>query len=215
MSTPLAAGPRALVVGAVALAAAATYPAFPRTPTPGYVLGTENALPSTKRQFTVPGLPGAELVTLFLVLNKSTLAEDLRMAFSILSQGQGGGTWVGYTGRSYSYNLGITYNTYVDGFVHIANKLVLDGEQTVLLTVKLARAGATFYLNGVLQTSVPVRNPQQRLPWSDQVVLGGEATSAYDWQGLISACYLYLGDLNDDDRTRTEAYLRAKYPAVG
>jgi len=215
MSTRLAAGPRALRAGTVALAAAATYPAFGRTPAPGYVLGTELALASTKRQFTIPGLSASELVTVFLVLNKSTLAEDLRMAFSILSQGQASGTWVGYTGRSYSYFLGITYNTYVDGFVHIADNTVLDGEQTVLLTVKMGRAGATFYLNGVLQTSVPVRNSQQRLPWSDQLMLGGEAGSAYDWQGLISACYLYLGDLNDDDRRRTEAYLRAKYPAVG
>jgi hypothetical protein len=202
------------MVGAVALAAATTYPAFGRTPAPGYALALETPLPSTKRQFTVPGLPGVEVVTLFLVLNKSTLTEDLRMAFSILTDGNFTRTWVGYTGRSYSDFLGITYNTFVDGFVHIADNKVLDGEKTVLLTVKMAQAGATFYLNGVLQSAVSVRNSQQRLPWSDQVVVGGETGSTYDWQGLISACYLYLGELNDDDRTRTEAYLRLRFPQV-
>jgi len=214
MSTRLASGPTALLAGSVALAASASYPAFGRTPAPGFVLGFETPLPSTKQQFTIPGLPAAEIVTVFLVLNKSTLAEDLRMAFSILTDGNFTRTWVGYTGRSYSDFLGITYNTYVDGFVHVADNQVLDGEKTVLLTVRMGRAGATFYLKGVLQQSASVRNAQQRLPWSDQVVVGGETGSTYDWQGLISACYLYLGDLNDDDRNRTEGYLLAQYPAI-
>jgi hypothetical protein len=214
MSTRLAGGPRALLAGSVALAASPSYPAFGRTPTPGYVLATETPLPSTKRQFTIAGLPAAEVVTVFMVLNKSTLAEDLRMAFSIISQDSYTRTWVGYTGRSYSDFLGVTYNTYVDGFVHIADNQVLDGERTVLLTAKMGRNGVSFYLDGTLQEAVSLRNAQQRLPWSDQVVVGGETGSTYDWQGLISACYVYLGDLTDADRTRTEGYLRAKYPAI-
>lgn len=189
-------------------------PVGPAAPAPGYQFFTETALVSSKQQLQLPGLASQEVVTVFLVLNKATLTEDLRMAFSILTAGNFTRTWVGYTGRSYTYNLGITYNTFVDGFVHLASTTLLDNEKTILLTAEMGRNGVTFYLNGVLQESISFRNAQARLEWSDEVILGGETNPAYDWQGIIYACYLYFGVLSEAEREATEMYLRTRFPSV-
>ena len=186
----------------------------PAAPAPLPAWFTETPLVSSKRQVSVPGLSGQELVTVFIVLNKARLVEDLRMAFSILTANSYTRTWVGFTGTSYSYDLGVTYNTFIDGFVHIVDTSVLDNEQTILLSAVLGRAGVTFYLNGVLVEIKSIRNAQLRLEWSDEFVVGGETNQAYDWQGIIYAFYLYFGELSEADRKQTEAYLRARFPQV-
>jgi hypothetical protein len=81
--------------------------------------------------------------------------------------------------------------------------------------VELGHAGAVFYLNGVKQTRLSVRNAQTRLPWSDEVVIGVETDNpAYDFQGLIADGFVYPSQLPMVDRLQTESYLRTQYPKV-
>jgi hypothetical protein len=148
-------------------------------------------------------------------VQKQAAIEDLRMLCAILTAGDSTRTWAGYTGRAYYYNGGVTVNTYQPTFLSLQNATVLDNERTVLLTIKFYHGGARFYLNGALMDSVGYGGALGDRPWSDQFMVGGEPSGpGFDWQGLISACYLYLSDLNDTDRTRTEGYLLAKYPAI-
>jgi hypothetical protein len=215
MSTRLASSTRRLLAGRLGLAAAASYPAFGRTPAPGAALALETPLNSAKQQFTIPDLPAATVATVFLVVNKVPAAEDLRMLCAILTAGDSTRTWAGYTGRDYYFNGGVTVNTYRAGFVSMQDATVFDNGRTILLTIKFTKGGAFFYLNGVLQVAVASGDALGDRPWSDQFMVGGEPSgSGFDWQGLISACYLYLSDLGDNDRARTEGYLLAKYPAI-
>jgi len=184
-------------------------------PAPGAVLRIQPLL-SSKRRYRLPGLSACEVITVFMVLNKAPSAEGLHMLFSILTAGSGSRTWFGYTGRSYTHWLGLTYNTYVDGFLYAdQTQTVLDDEKQILLTVELGHAGAVFYLNGVKQTMLSVRNAQTRLPWSDEIVVGGETDNpGYDWLGLIADGFVYPSQLPIVDRLQTESYLRTLYPKV-
>lgn len=215
-TTLLRASANLLLSGGTLRTAASSYPAYSVQPTPGYALGRETPLASAKVLYTLPGMSATTVATLFLVVNKASAIEDLRMMCSIITAPDDGTrTWLGYTGRGYYYNGGVTVNTYQASFLSMENPAVLDNERTVLLTARFGANGLFFYLNGVLQQSVAYNGGPLPRPWSDQFMLGGEPSSAtYDWQGLISACYVYLSDLSDVDRARTERYLLASYPAI-
>ena len=214
MSTILTGGGPLLWAGG-ALLTAAPRRAFGLSPTPGYALARETPLASAKQLYNLPGLSNTTVATVFLVVNKATAIEDLRMICAILTQGDDTRTWVGYTGRGYYYNGGVTVNTYTAAFASIKDPTVLDNERTVLLTVKFGGTGLMFYLKGVLQEIVTYNGGPPPRPWSDYFMLGGEPSGpGYDWQGLISACYLYFTALGDADRARTEQYLMSIYPAI-
>jgi hypothetical protein len=215
MSTRLASGPTALLAGSLALLASATYPVLTRSLTPGYALAREKPLASAKQIYNLPGLSTTDCATVFLVLNKTPAAEDLRMMCSIVTAGDTTRTWAGYTGRNYMYHGGVTANTYNAPFVNMVDKTVLDNERTILLTIKFFHGRVVFYLNGVLVATESTGDLGNRV-WTNDFMLGGEPStdSPYTWQGLISACYLYLSDLSDADRSRTEGYLLGKYPAI-
>jgi|GEM_PF-6340980 len=208
------AGANLLTSGGVLLGASPSYSAYGLAPTPGYTLARETPLASAKQLYTLPGLSTASVATVFVVVSKVPSIEDLRMMCSIITAGDGTRTWAGYTGKNYMYNGGVTANTYNPGFVNVVDKTVLDNGRTLLLTIKFAHGGVVFYLNGQL-AAIESSGELGNRPWSDDFMLGGEpSSSTYDWQGLISACYVYLTDLSDVDRTRTESYLLASYPAI-
>jgi hypothetical protein len=212
MATNLAAGGAALLASGLLLTAEPRR-AFGRTPAPGAVLRMDTPLVQARRPFEVPGLSGAQQFTLVLVADKLPAAEDLYMLAAILTQGQGSRTWAGYTGRNYSVNAGLTYNTYVDGFVGAEDKTIFDGGRQRLLTIEFQRAGVKFYAGGQLLATIPYRNSQQALAWSDTIYLGGEPDNAgYTWPGTIYVAYGYLGLPSAVDQARTEAFELELYP---
>ena len=142
------------------------------------------------------------------------------MLAAILTQGDSTRTWAGYTGRNYPVNAGLTFNTYIDGFVGASTAddpmmpdlTAFDNGRKRLLSVKLGHAGANFYLGGQLRASISYRNAQVSRPWSTTVYVGGEPDNAgFTWPGTIHALEGYLG-YSDTDRIRTEQYLLELHP---
>lgn len=189
-------------------------------PEPNAALVLESQAPLPKSVHDVPGLAATPVATLYTVFNKLRSAEAQHVLASIATTD---GVYVSllYAGRS-DNNFGFGLNTYTNAGNALPGN-PLDEQHTVLVRSKLYNPGPgggpdkpfAMWLNGAPQV-LRLNGIQQSHPWGNTFVLGGflPGGPALDWQGEKYAARLYLADHTESQAQRTEAYLRAQYPAI-
>jgi hypothetical protein len=191
------------------------------TPTTGWTYRSEANLlmPGNRQLVTVPGLATCSLVTVFLVFNKATTAEDIHMLASFPTT-DGQEVDLIYAGRTYAGGYyGFGYNAYADGFITTDPLSYLDNGATRLVRATIANSTVGGY--GAWYNSVPQQvfgRAGGQLParaFTGQMTLGGDSLgSGLHWPGRVLACYVYPTALSEADAQQTEAYLRAKYTDI-
>lgn len=194
------------VVGGLAQVRADSYPALL---TAAYTLPAPLLSTDASPVVTIPGMSGANVVTVCLKATKPNAAQSLYMLCGIeeVTGGSNAYTDLCFAGTSYG-SAGLAQNTYSSGFTGGGGTTLFDGGATVQITAKFFKSAQTtsfeLYVGGSAVAIGSFSGQVNRI-FSNRLFIGN--TIGYRWPGDIPALKVYLSNLSTTDRLTAEASL--------